>query len=480
MKKSLTHVFFSFTKKSLLRGLKEKMNFKKLFLFALSVFVFSSFAFAASCSITDVAVSTSVSSATTGTNIVFTSTSTANDTCTASTIQLVSEGDATSSAFTITDPGSPYYYTNSQVSTSGTTKTFTATAGVADTYNYYVQTTFQGGSRASPTQVLRIISPSTLTLSGTPTSTQNSSSGTSFNTTVTVSNPTNNTVSSSYELSYNSSAFSVAGDSESGTISIGAGSSTTLQWTVTYSANVTATTTESISLQLGDNSGAFTVSATSPATAAAVASTGATSFGSSGGVSTTGIAPPTATAAPAAATPTPAPSKDLGSGASVSGSFEAEVSTFALSYSPSTAFTGTVSYRLPFEYSDYLNGVVSFNPVPDNVREGSIVAQWDVVLAAGEAFSVDVTVAKAALDESILDDFESPTLSEAATPTPRPTAKPTATARPTARPAAPAPVSTTGDADGIDATAAAAVLLLLLIAAGGYWYYSQRNQKAGL
>src|SRR3989339_1744568 len=101
-----------------------QLRISRLFLLAVLA---TAFVAAESCTISDVTVTTPSSSTTTGTNVVFTATLTANSTCSASTIQLVSAGQSTGSSFTISDPGSAHYYTNAQISQSGTVKTFTAT-----------------------------------------------------------------------------------------------------------------------------------------------------------------------------------------------------------------------------------------------------------------------------------------------------------------------------------------------------------------
>ncbi|MFA6049338.1 MAG: hypothetical protein WC792_05345 [Candidatus Micrarchaeia archaeon] len=446
-------------------------------MFALAVLAISpALVHAEACIISDVSVSTPSSSVTTGTNIVFTSTSTANSTCTASTIQLVSEGQSTGSSLTISDPGSPYYYSNAQVSSSGTTKTFTATAGVADTYNYYVQTTFQTSpsSKSSATGVLRVISPSTLTVSGTPTTTQTKASGASFTMTATATNPTNTSVSTSYNLSYSAANFTVTGDATSGTLAIGAGSSSTLSWTVTLAATMTSAG-DNLTLQLGDNTNAFRVTANSTSTTTPTpAPSYPSSFGSSGSLDQAPALPPAATATPApAATPTPAPTpvpeiKQLGSNSLVTGSIGGTSSTFQLSYTAgSGGFQGTLTYTLPFDYQDYLDGIITFDPKPSLVRRGSVVAEYrGVSLVESETHKLTVTVAKA-LESSVLQQFTAPK-AVAATPTPAPVV----TEAPTAAPEAPTPAPTA--AGDMNNWLIGGVLLVIIVGAL-YLYLARKN-----
>ncbi len=459
--------------------IRKKIFFLSAFIYAL--LLFSPLALADNaCTISDVSVTTPSSSVTTGTNIAFTTTLTANDTCTASTIQLVSTGQSTGGSLTISDPGSPYYYSNAQVSTSGTTKTFTATAGVADTYNYYVQTTFQTspGSKSSSTGILRVISPSTLTISGTPTSTQNKSSGQTFTMSATISNPTNSSVTTSYGVAFNSSAFSLSGDASNGTTSIASGSSSTLSWTVTYSANLSST--QNLTLQVGDNSNAFRVSATSPATVSATptpvySASAGTSTGTTSTSYVAGAPTPAPTAAPTAA-PTVAPEvKQLDQNTIVTGSIGQTSSTFVLSYiAGSDGFSGTLSYRLPFDYADYLSGKITFDPVPSRVRQGSVVADWNVDLGSSESFKATVTVAKQ-VAASVLEQFTAPT-TIAATPTPKPIEEQPTVEAPTAIAATPAPAPA-AQAGGIDFGLIGGIILLVLIAGGAYLYY-QKSKAA--
>lgn len=454
---------------------------RKIFslLFALAVLAISPLALAQgeACIISDVSVSTPSASVTTGTNVVFTATATANTTCTASTIQLISSGQSTGSSLTISDPGSPYYYSNAQVSASGTTKTFTATAGVADTYDYYVQTTFQTspGSKSSATGVLRVVSPSTLAVSGTPTATQTKASGASFTMTATVTNPTNSSVSTSYNLSYSAANFTVTGDATSGTLNIGAGSSSTLSWTVALATTLTSAG-DNLTLQLGDNTNAFRVTANSTAVATPVPTPVPSSSSSSSTPSSTSTPMPgiVVTPAPTAApTATPAPTiapnvRQLGQNSLVTGSIGGTSSTFQLSYSAGPGgFSGTLSYELPFDYQDYLDGIITFSPKPSLVHRGSVIADYAVNLVESETFKANVTVAKK-LNATVLQQFTAP---KAVAATPTPTATQAPTPAPTAAPVTPAPSPT---AAGPDMTIIGAIILAIIIAAGAYLYLRKK------
>ncbi|MBI5159109.1 DUF4198 domain-containing protein [Candidatus Micrarchaeota archaeon] len=227
-----------------------KKNSLHAFLFALLLFGGLLFA-QDSCSISSVTTSSSVSKATTGTSVVISSVSTATSQCTATQLQLISSGANTGGALTINDPPSPGYYSNTLISTSGTTKTFTVTAGTEDVYTYNVQATYTGGSQSSTGTIIEFVSPSTFTVSGTPSS-ATVTQGSSTTITINVQNPGTSSVTSSYNLSYDASKMTITGDARNGSLTIAAGTTQTLTFTVAPTSNGTAT------FQLGSNTNAFT------------------------------------------------------------------------------------------------------------------------------------------------------------------------------------------------------------------------------
>lgn len=165
--------------------------------------------------------------------------------------------------------------------------------------------------------------------------------------------------------------------------------------------------------------------------------------------------------------------KTIGSGASVKGSFGASRATFTLSYKPTSAFRGTVSFRLPFDYADYVSGVISLSPAPSHVEEGSLIAVWDVNLAANQEFKADVTVRKG-VDESVLEEFQAPSTKAATTPADD-GVKPTAI--PTQRPASTGGVAAAPAAAAGPDYAIWIIVVVILVAIVGYYYYSQQSGK---
>jgi hypothetical protein len=214
--------------------------------------------------ISDITTSASVSTATTGTNFVVTATLTAGSSqVNAGQIQLVSTGQNTGSFLTINDPPTGYY-SNTAISTSGTTKTFTATAGVADTYSYYVTATYTGGSKSSTATIVEFVDPSALVVTGSPSSAGSKDAGESYTLSINIQNSQDSDITTSYSLTC-PSGVSCSGDptSSSGTTII-AGTTQTLQWTVTVNSEFSGTKT--VTFALGDNAGAFTSSITGTAT----------------------------------------------------------------------------------------------------------------------------------------------------------------------------------------------------------------------
>lgn len=213
-----------------------------------SLLLFSSVAFA---SVSSVTTSLSTTRATTGTSVTATVSVTATGSESGS-IQLV----CTPSGTSISDPASGSYQGVS-LSTSPVSKTFTFTAGTANTYSC----TGQSGGVSSTASTIVFVNPSALTISGTPSSKTVNASGT-FTLSITIQNSQSDAVTTSYALTC--SPHSCSGDPTSDTITVSGSSSTTLTWTVTAGSS-----SGTIKFKLGDNSNAFSSSVTVPAAAAA-------------------------------------------------------------------------------------------------------------------------------------------------------------------------------------------------------------------
>ena len=92
----------------------------------------------------------------------------------------------------------------------------------------------------------------------------------------------------------------------------------------------------------------------------------------------------------------------------VAGTFTSDSASFSLTYTAgSSGFAGTLTYRLPLSYADYLAGIIKFDPEPKSVREGSVIAEWDAELKANEKFEVTVDVAKP-VEPAVLKEFKAP------------------------------------------------------------------------
>jgi len=155
---------------------------------------------------------------------------------------------------------------------SSTTKTYTFTPASVATYtNCKVS---DGGTQSSSTTSINVIAPSTLTISGSPSSTTKSA-GNTFTLTVSISNPQTSAITTSYSLSL-PSGYSASGDQTSNTITLSASSTTTLSWTVTVGSSA-----GTITLQVGSNSNAFSCSVAFPSTTTTTVAQSAGSFGSS-------------------------------------------------------------------------------------------------------------------------------------------------------------------------------------------------------
>ncbi len=143
-------------------------------------------------------------------------------------------------------------------------------------------------------------------------------------------------------------------------------------------------------------------------------------------------------------------------------------STFELSYTAgSGGFNGTLSYRLPLNYADYLAGKITFEPKPARVHEGGgIIAEWDANLADGETFKSKIIVVKGL--ETALRESMSTLTALAATPNPLnlPPMAPEE-GREAAQPQLPAPLSHL-------VLNVVGALLLLLVLVGVYLHYIRK------
>ncbi|MDP2718108.1 MAG: hypothetical protein Q8P02_05160, partial [Candidatus Micrarchaeota archaeon] len=193
-------------------------------------------------------------------------------------------------------------------------------------------------------------------------------------------------------------------------------------------------------IDAADNSGnassrSFSVSSgggsSATATPAAAAPSSSSSSGSSSGL------PSAPTSTSTGETVTSSQTQDVGVSTSVRGSFAQNSAVFQVSYTaPGSGFKGDLTHHLPFDFADYQSGLITFEPEPSSVTEGSILASWSVALSPGETFTATVDVAKA-VDSSVLQDFVSPKLTPASTPfTP-----PAATASVPSGASAPAPAA---------------------------------------
>jgi len=157
---------------------------------------------------------------------------------------------------------------------SSTSKSYTFTPSTAQTYSNCKVS--DGGTQSSSTFAVNVVAPSSLTVSGSPSSTTNSS-GDTFSLSISINNPTGSTVTTSYSLTC-PAGYTCSGDETSDTISISSGSTTTLQWTVTVGSS-----SANIGFQLGSNSNAFSSSVTVPTTTTTTVSGDGGGGGGSGG-----------------------------------------------------------------------------------------------------------------------------------------------------------------------------------------------------
>lgn len=165
------------------------------------------------------------------------------------------------SGLEVSDP-STGQYTNFVASTSGTTKNFVVTSGAAGTYEITAYALESGSASAqqSVAQYLTFVDPSELTVTVTSDPSGTKTSGQVYTLTLTVSNPLDSTVSSFYNLTYDSGVTSKSsGNANNGTLTLAASGTTTLTWNLSSTAS-----DATISFKLGDDtpwSGSITISA---------------------------------------------------------------------------------------------------------------------------------------------------------------------------------------------------------------------------
>ncbi len=233
-------------------------SFKKklpLALFVLLLLPLLANAFAIS-SITTSATSSRV---TTGTDVTVTASVTADSSGTATQISLSGTGQTTGSPLTVSDPSTAYYSTVS-LSTSATQLSYVVSAGTADTYSYTVTGTYASGSASSTAATIQFVDPSAVTVSGSVSNTSNTV-GNSFIVQVTLTNPSaTQNVTTSYELTYNSTAFTVlSGDSIAAVITLNPSQSQVLSYTVNATSAVSSSP---IAMTVGSNTAAYSQTVT--------------------------------------------------------------------------------------------------------------------------------------------------------------------------------------------------------------------------
>lgn len=222
-------------------------------------------------------ISSSVTRATAGSNILISTSMSATTSCSADSVQMVSNPTGMST----TDPASGSYSGVSLSTTPTTGYPFTITSSTTGTFSIWASV---DGITSSTTEIT-FVNPALVSVSGSPASATKSRSD-SFSLTLNIQNgDTTNTTSASYALSQPAD-ISCSGDQTSGTLTISAGSTTQLQYTCTVSASASAGA-KNINLQLGSNTAAFTSTITVNAVAT-TASTTSGGGGSAGGAGVTG------------------------------------------------------------------------------------------------------------------------------------------------------------------------------------------------
>ncbi len=180
-----------------------------------------------------------------------------------------------------------------------------------------------------------------------------------------------------------------------------------------------------------------------------------------------------ATPTPQADIPTAPKTVVIDESSAVTGTFTATTTTLQLSYSGgSSGFAGSVTYTLPLDYDDYMNGKIKITPKPKRVRRGSLILEWDVSLQPNQEFKATVNVEKP-VDPKILQEINSPVakkLPSTGSSTPAPTGfVPTSTAKASAAAAA----AQAGKQDN----SGYIILVVAIVLLGVYLYFTQIKEK---
>ncbi|MBI5225100.1 hypothetical protein HY989_04490, partial [Candidatus Micrarchaeota archaeon] len=228
------------------------------------------------------------------------------------------------------------------------------------------------------------------------------------------------------------------------------------------------------------NASYFSISNLTNATISAAATPTPTPTTSSGGTGGN-----VGDSAPPSSTPTPTPEADdeneeklptvpktvvIDDFTSVTGSFTETKTILDLDFNGGkNGFKGSIEYKLPLDYDDYVAGKITISPKPKSVKKGSVVVAWDVALAPLEDFKAKVTIDKR-VAPSVLNQIAPPT-----TKLSQPTVKPTtaATAIPAATYQPPVQKPKTGGFGDYSIIVILAVLAILLAA----YFYSQKVEK---
>ena len=356
------------------------------FLFCLSLFAY------ASCSITSVSASSSASRVTTGTSVTITVTYSGSE-CTSETVYLLSSGG--SGGLTVSDPSSGYY---SGVS-SGSSKTFTVTASTAGTYQYWGMVSTSESTKGT----LVYEAPSVISVSGTPTSSI-VTQGTSVKLNVTLTNP-GAALTTSYRLVVSDTgSLSVSGDPVNSvtSLSMGASSSTTLQWTI--SVPTYFSTSKTAVLELGSDSDSFTSTITSACPSGYTVCNGAcaASCPSSSSSSTTTTTTTTGGTPLGGGNPEPeleTLTTESGQIISYSRTLDSDPTggsstvTLLIKNEQTTALTNfEYRERIPSNFAGSISEL-AFSLQPTRFEEGSIIAVWVIEkLEPGESIAIAYTV----------------------------------------------------------------------------------------
>ncbi len=137
-------------------------------------------------------------------------------------------------------------------SDSGST-TFSVSAAVPDTYSYNARLS----STSSATASVSFISPDVLTVSDSsnPSTVSGQAVNSAFTLSIILSNPSAADITTTYSFTYDGSHLSISGGATSGSVTIGAGETTTVTRSVTP---ITYFIDDDLVFNLGSNTGAFT------------------------------------------------------------------------------------------------------------------------------------------------------------------------------------------------------------------------------